>query len=163
MGTEFHEAHKGNLKIPVYWEMVSCWLINRYKHSGGTCCLFIQWIKLFISTFQTAFKFYLLQWFWHILACKTHYFLQLVHEETVTAETIQYILILPSHILLLSSSSGSSLHIQTVWVMSPISNWHTNAKLFCDFCARNNLNNIYLIYNLQHFWNWQQLMVHAGS
>jgi len=92
-----------------------------------------------------------------------HIFLQLIREEPVTAETSLYILILPSYILLLSSSSGSSLHIQTVWVLSPISNLHSDVKFFCVCCARNNLSNIYIIYKLQHFWNWQQLMVYAGS
>jgi hypothetical protein len=49
-----------------------------------------------------------------IFSYARHIFLQLVHEEPVTAGTIPYILILPSYILLLSSSSGSSLHVQTV-------------------------------------------------
>jgi hypothetical protein len=51
-----------------------------------------------------------------------HFFLQLVQEEPLTAETIPYILILPSYILLLLSSSGSSLHVQAVSVLSHIPN-----------------------------------------
>jgi hypothetical protein len=52
------------LKITVFWTVMSCSLIERYQHYGGTCCLHLQHRRVYslTLTMEALTLFYYITW-----------------------------------------------------------------------------------------------------